>query len=117
MADMISEAGKAVETLAFGSETQPGLPQMVPQGAGPRTGYDRLVDAVNRLPRPVAALLALGMFLDAALDPTGFAQRMEALSAIPEPLWWVLGGVLTFFFGARETHYLRHAGEAGKPKG
>lgn len=115
--DLLTEAGKAAETIAFGQDGQGALPQLPPGAPQGRKGYDRAVDALNRLPRPLAALMAIGLFLDAALDPAGFQARMEALSSIPEPLWWLLGGVLTFFFGARETHYLRHAGEAEKPKG
>lgn len=108
MTDILATAATAAETIAFGDGAGAhALPQLAPESPAARAGYDRAVDAVNRLPRPLAALLALAMFLDAAIDPQGFAQRMQALSSIPEPLWWLLGGVVTFFFGARETHYLR----------
>lgn len=70
--------------------------------------YDRMVDAVNRLPRPVMALGALILLAYAMLDPAGFSQRMTALANMPEALWWLVGGVITFTFGARETHYLRN---------
>jgi Holin of 3TMs, for gene-transfer release len=115
MADFIKQATDVVESIVEGSDTTPPLPQIVPEGRGPRTGYDRAVDAVNRLPRPVAALLALALFLDAAIEPVAFAQRMQILATIPEPLWWLIGAVLTFFFGARETHYLRRS-DALPPK-
>jgi hypothetical protein len=26
---------------------------------------------------------------------------------VPEPLWWLLGAIVSFYFGARELHYLR----------
>jgi hypothetical protein len=29
------------------------------------------------------------------------------LNAVPEPLWWLLGAVVAFYFGAREAHYFR----------
>ena len=32
---------------------------------------------------------------------------MQALATVPEPMWWIIGAVITFFFGARETHYRR----------
>jgi hypothetical protein len=42
---------------------------------------------------------------------------MQALSVIPDPMWWLVGAVLTFFFGSRETHYLRTSSEPlVKPK-
>ena len=33
---------------------------------------------------------------------------MVGLNAIPEPLWWLLGAIVAFYFGARETHYFRN---------
>lgn len=113
----VEAATGAAEAIALGGAGGAPLPQLIP-GPGPaRVGYDRMVDAVNRLPRPVAALLVLALFLDAALDPQGFAQRMAVLNQVPEPLWWLLGGVMTFFFGAREAHYLRKSTETAPPKG
>ncbi len=29
------------------------------------------------------------------------------LLPVPEPLWWLLGAIVAFYFGARETHYYR----------
>ncbi|MDX5349317.1 MAG: holin family protein, partial [Paracoccaceae bacterium] len=29
---------------------------------------------------------------------------------VPEPLWWLLGAIVAFYFGARETHYFRTRG-------
>lgn len=73
-----------------------------------RTGrFDRFVNGLNRLPRPVLALGTLGLFVFAMIDPDGFATRMQALAQVPEPLWWLLGAVVAFYFGARETHYMR----------
>jgi len=69
--------------------------------------FDRLVSALNRLPRPALALGTLGLFVFAMVDPVAFAHRMTGLSAIPEPLWWLLGAVVSFYFGARELHHFR----------
>jgi hypothetical protein len=33
---------------------------------------------------------------------------MVGLNAVPEPLWWLLGAVVAFYFGARETYYFRN---------
>ncbi|HSF64929.1 MAG TPA: holin family protein [Paracoccaceae bacterium] len=70
--------------------------------------FDRLVNGLNRLPRPMLAFGTLGLFVYAMVDPVQFAQRMVGLNAVPEPLWWLLGAVVAFYFGARETHYFRH---------
>ncbi len=70
--------------------------------------YNRVIDALNRLPRPLSALGALVLVAFAMIDPAGFAARMAALSDMPDPLWWLIGAVMTFTFGARETHYLRN---------
>ena len=69
--------------------------------------FDRMVDAMNRLPRPLMALGVVALFGHAMLDPLGFSARMAALRAMPDALWWLIGGIVTFYFGARESHYLR----------
>lgn len=71
--------------------------------------FDRFVNGLNRLPRPILALGALGLFAFAMADPEAFAVRMRGLAEVPEPLWWLLGAVVSFYFGAREAHYLRAA--------
>jgi hypothetical protein len=40
-------------------------------------------------------------------DPAGFSVRMQGLALVPEPLWWLLGAIVSFYFGARELHYQR----------
>ena len=80
----------------------------LPTGTNPLSArYDQLIDAMNRLPRPALMILTVALFAYAALDPAGFAARMRALAAVPEPLWWMQGAVVTFYFGAREAHYAR----------
>jgi hypothetical protein len=66
-----------------------------------------LVNGLNRLPRPLLALGTLALFVYAMADPDGFARRMQALATVPEPLWWLLGAVVAFYFGAREAHHAR----------
>lgn len=70
--------------------------------------FDRLVNGLNRLPRPLLAFGTIGLFVYAMVDPADFALRMVGLNAVPEPLWWLLGAVVAFYFGARETHYFRN---------
>jgi hypothetical protein len=69
--------------------------------------FDRMVNGLNRLPRPLLAFGTLGLFVYAMVDPEAFARRMVGLNAVPEPLWWLLGAIVAFYFGARETHYFR----------
>ena len=63
--------------------------------------FDRFVDALNRLPRPALALGTIWLFVEAIRAPEEFATAMTGLSAIPEPLWWLMGAVVSFYFGAR----------------
>jgi len=69
--------------------------------------FDRFVNGLNRLPRPMLALGTLGLFIYAMIDPMHFAERMLGLAYVPEPLWWLLGAIVSFYFGAREAHYFR----------
>ena len=66
-----------------------------------RGGFDRFMDGLNRVPRPALALGTLGLFLSAMIEPLWFAQRMQGLALVPEPLWWLLGVIVSFYFGAR----------------
>lgn len=66
-----------------------------------RGGFDRFIDGVNRLPRPMLALGTIGLFLTAMVDPVWFASRMEGVALVPEPLWWLMGAIVSFYFGAR----------------
>lgn len=68
----------------------------------PRQGaFDRFMDGINRLPRPALALGTLGLFVSAMVDPLWFAARMQGIALVPEPLWWLLGVIVSFYFGAR----------------
>ena len=55
----------------------------------------------NRLPRPLMALGCLGLVISAMVDPIWFAARMQGIALVPEPLWWLLGVIVSFYFGAR----------------
>ena len=102
----LQELGQMAESL-----TSADTPHPQPTTAEGKSGYDRAVDGLNRLPRPIMAIGTLVLLVYGVLDPAGFETRMQGLAAIPEPLWWLLGGVLTFYFGAREAHYARNAGK------
>ncbi|WP_265499953.1 holin family protein [Paracoccus beibuensis] len=70
--------------------------------------FDGFVNGLNRLPRPLLALGTMGLFVYAMVEPVGFGVRMQGLQMVPEPLWWLLGAIVGFYFGAREAHYFRH---------
>ncbi|SIS72614.1 holin family protein [Paracoccus saliphilus] len=74
----------------------------------PSGRFDRFINGLNRLPRPALALGTMGLFVYAMVEPEGFGLRMEGLQQVPEPLWWLLGAIVGFYFGAREAHYFRH---------
>ena len=95
--DAAAAAGFAATVGQYGAE-------FAAAGDGP---FDRFVNALNRLPRPLLALGTLGLFVYAMAEPRGFSVRMEGLNLVPEPLWWLLGAVVSFYFGAREFHYQR----------
>ena len=69
--------------------------------------FNQLVNGLNRLPRPVMALGTVGLFGFAMVDPEAFSRRMVGLNTVPRELWWLLGAVVSFYFGAREMHYQR----------
>lgn len=89
-------AARAVETqaAAMAQFTQ----EFVPERKG---WFDRFMDGLNRLPRPALALGTLGLFVAAMVDPIWFAARMQGIALVPEPLWWLLGVIVSFYFGAR----------------
>lgn len=78
------------------------LSQFAAEFAPPaRSRFDRVMDAINRIPRPALALGTLGLFVAAMVDPLWFAARMQGIALVPEPLWWLLGAIVSFYFGAR----------------
>ena len=87
------------------------LRQLGAEFARPARGwFDALIDGLNRLPRPALALGTLGLFIFAMADPVQFGVRMQGLALVPEPMWWLLGAIVSFYFGARELHHFRDRG-------
>ena len=78
------------------------LAQFGAEFAVPRRGvFDRFMDGLNRVPRPAMALGTLGLLVSAMVDPVWFAARMQGIAVVPEPLWWLTGAIVSFYFGAR----------------
>lgn len=95
-----AERGQAVQLQA--------MQQYGAEFAVPRQGwFDRFMDGLNRLPRPAMAMGTLGLIVSAMVDPIWFSTRMQGIALVPEPLWWLLGVIVSFYFGARhqlKTH-------------
>ncbi len=95
-----AERGQAVQLQA--------MQQYGKEFSVPRQGwFDRFMDGLNRLPRPAMALGTLGLIVSAMADPIWFSTRMQGIALVPEPLWWLLGVIVSFYFGARhqlKTH-------------
>lgn len=68
---------------------------------GHKGWFNQLVDALNRLPRPLMAFGVIGLFVSAMFDPIWFAARMQGLVLVPDALWGLLAIIVTFYFGAR----------------
>jgi hypothetical protein len=68
---------------------------------GGKSRFDLFMDGVNRLPRPLLARGTLALLGASLSDPVWFAARMQGLALVPEPLWWLLGVIVSFYFGAR----------------
>ncbi|MGJ8584654.1 MAG: holin family protein [Marinosulfonomonas sp.] len=66
-----------------------------------RGGFDRFMDGLNRVPRPALAFGTLALFVSAMVNPVWFASRMQGIALVPQPLWWLLGAIVSFYFGAR----------------
>lgn len=78
------------------------LAQFAKEFVHPRRGaFDRIVDGLNRLPRPALALGTIWLFVMAMYDPAAFSRGMAGLALVPEPLWWLMGAIVSFYFGAR----------------
>ncbi len=99
-----AEREAAAETRIAGALTQFGAEFASGEGRSP---FDRFVNAMNRLPRPLMTVGTLGLFAYAMVEPVGFGLRMQGLDLVPEPLWWLLGAIVSFYFGARELHHQR----------
>ncbi len=91
------EAGRRDAEVQMHAMKQLGQEFTVPR----KGGFDRFMDGVNRLPRPALALGTLGLFVAAMVEPIWFAERMQGIALVPEPLWWLLGVIVSFYFGAR----------------
>lgn len=74
-----------------------------------RGAFDRLVGALDRLPRPVLTWATLALFAAAVVAPDWFTARMTTLAQLPDSVWWGLGAVLGLHVGARAQSHVEEA--------
>jgi hypothetical protein len=99
---------KTKAELALQAQAMASLNQYGAEFSNGKSGkFNSFINGINRLPRPVMALGTVGLFVFAMANPANFATRMQGLAFVPDPLWWLLGAVVSFYFGARELHYAR----------
>ena len=98
----VFRANAEAEAGRVSTDKAAALAQFAAEFSMPKRGlFDRAVDGINRLPRPAMALGCIALFASAMADPAWFAERMAGLAQVPEPLWWLMGAVVSFYFGAR----------------
>ena len=92
-----------VEAVRNAAREAAALTQFAAEFGHPRKGWlDRFIVGLNRLPRPMLALGTIGLFVTALTDPIWLAARMQSIALVPDPLWWLMGAIVTFCFGARD---------------
>lgn len=68
---------------------------------GGRGGFDRFMDGVNRLPRPMMVAGVFGLLIWTSVDPISSAQVFTSWAIIPTEFWYVVLAIVTFYFGGR----------------
>ncbi|MGR3491581.1 MAG: holin family protein [Shimia sp.] len=101
VAEVFKVNADAADARSAGAQAA-ALAQFAAEFSRPRKSiFDTVIDGLNRIPRPAMAFGTLGLFIAAMVDPEWFGARMEGLALVPEPLWWLLGAIVSFYFGAR----------------
>jgi hypothetical protein len=96
---MENAEGASVREIAMRSAA---LEELSQEFAMPKhSGFDRFIDGLNRIPRPLMAFGTIGLCVSAMINPIWFAARMQGIALVPEPLWWLMGAIVSFYFGAR----------------
>lgn len=68
---------------------------------GARGWFDRFMDGLNRLPRPMLVLGVFGILVWTSIDPIASAQVFTSWAIIPAEFWYVVLAIVTFYFGGR----------------
>jgi hypothetical protein len=76
-------------------------------GVRNRTWLDSVIDAFNRLPRPIIVTMVITYFWYSYHDPLLFAILNESLDTIPDLMWQIAIIIISFYFVAREIQKSR----------
>jgi len=74
-----------------------------------KTWWDSLIDGLNRLPRPVLVFMAIWYLFLSFGDKDKFLDVNEGLASIPEPMWWIIGSIIGFYFSFRSGEKVHYA--------
>jgi len=78
------------------------LEQLAAEFQRPSRGmFDAFVDGLNRLPRPMFVLGIFLLLVWTAVDPITMANVFTTWSLIPEPVWVIVGVIVSAYFGGR----------------
>lgn len=82
------------------------LEQLAAEFQHKRTGrFDRFVDGLNRLPRPMMVLGVFGLLVYTPVDPVHMAEVFSSWALIPNGMWAIIATVVAFYFGGRQQLY------------
>ena len=101
------QEGRAAQETNRHAQEMATLNQFASEFGHGRTWWDSLIDGINRLPRPGIVLLIIAYIVTSWRNPDQFAVINAGLATIPEEMWYLIGIVVTFFFGARELQLSR----------
>lgn len=72
-----------------------------------RMWWDRLIDGLNRLPRPLIVFAVLGLLVWPLIDPVKFSAAMQAYALVPEWLAYVFIAIVSLYFPARTLEKIK----------
>ena len=90
-----------VEEMATHTEQLAIYKQFANEFGHSKTLWDSLIDGINRLPRPTMTFGVIWLFYHCWTDPMAFLEGVTALQAMPQEGWWILGIIITFWFGGK----------------
>jgi hypothetical protein len=62
---------------------------------------ERFADALNHLVRPLWSFYCIFFMVVTLLCPSLTSESAKAMSAVPLPVWGIIGGIVTFWFGGK----------------
>jgi len=97
------EANRHSEVMQYSKEQEQVLANYAAEFLQPEKKklINQIVDALNRLVRPMFTYGIVGLFVFACVDPEKFAIVVQSLAIIPEMMWYVMMTIISFWFGGR----------------